>query len=107
MKIKNIIHSLLIASFIIIGLNGCIEEPEESCEPDGTFCNNTKLVTFCCTEDECIYKYNGKEYPEDNLDELATDLGCGTASTGIRSADNTLIIEQLLKLKEKVQKGLK
>jgi hypothetical protein len=85
----------------------CELVPEETCELD-EICQD-KFVTACCTENECVYKYQGKEYTEDQLDQLEADLGCGTAmalKSGGLSDDSSAVIEQLKALMERVKKRI-
>lgn len=62
-------------------------EPVESCKED-EICA-TKTVTACCTDATCVYKFNGKEYPDTDagLTQLSIDLGCGTTSVVIKSTN--------------------
>ena len=68
-------------TFILLGVFSAVwyscetnKDPEETCLQD-EICEG-KLVTACCTETECVKKYNGQEYTEDQLGQLAEDLGC-------------------------------
>ncbi len=99
---KTLIFPLLILIGISITAMEC--EPEETCEQD-EICE-TKFVTACCTEDDCVYKYDGKEYSEDQVGQLALDLGCGTTGE-VRSAskeDLALVTEKLKNLIKKARK---
>ena len=55
----------------------CEEKPpEETCLADD-YCEIT--VTVCCDDDNvCVFKYNGKEYPdtEQGMTDLLDDLNC-------------------------------
>ena len=84
----------------------CEKDPEESCKQD-EICE-AKFVTACCTDNDCVYKYNGNEYTEDQVDQLAIDLGCTTAvSLKSADADEDLagVIEQLKALMAKAHKS--
>jgi hypothetical protein len=104
---KKIIYIL---SVVLLGIMAtwysCETDPEETCQQD-EICEG-KYVTACCTENECVYKYNGKEYTEDQLDELAEDLGCGSASgvlikSGSQEYDLSDVIEKLKALMDRVK----
>ena len=103
--------AFLLLSIVFLGLllttyYSCETDPEETCEQD-EICEN-KFVTACCTEDECVYKYNGKEYTEDQLGQLAEDLGCASAKT-LKSGSDDLsgVIEKLKALMSRVQESTK
>ena len=76
---KKIISSAFIALSICFGLLiSCQDDSgsDETCSQD-EICT-AKLVTVCCTDDVCVFKYNGKEYADDEEDQLAIDLGCSS-----------------------------
>jgi hypothetical protein len=106
MKKTIFLLSVVFLGFLATTWYGCEGGPEETCEQD-EICEG-KFVTACCTENECVYKYNGKEYREDEIEQLAIDLGCGTAVVGLKSGsqENDLsgVIEQLKALMDRVQK---
>lgn len=79
----------------------CEEDEKETCKQD-EICE-AKSVTACCTGDVCVYKFNGKEYAEDELTQLTIDLGCGTASASLKSDDNVQIINRLKSLMQEVK----
>lgn len=80
-------------------------DPEESCAQD-EICEG-KTVSACCTEDACVWEYNGKEYTQDELDQLIADLGCAVAySPEEFKAAKASIIDQLQALLEKAHAGL-
>lgn len=85
----------------------CETDPEETCEQD-EICEN-KFVTACCTENECVYKYNGKEYSEDQIDQLAEDLGCASAvgvlKSGSQEEDLSAVVEKLKALMSRVRES--
>ena len=75
----------MLSGILIATWYGCESEPDEVCVPDD-YCEVT--VTVCCkTENDCVYKYNGKEYTEDQLDELDQDLGCNAVNVKWESTD--------------------
>ncbi len=71
---KNKWTSLLLIGFFALALTNCKEEDKETCEQD-EICTN-KNVTTCCDDTTCTWQYNDKTYTEDELGQLATDLGC-------------------------------
>ena len=103
--------AFLLLSIVFLGLllttyYSCETDPEETCEQD-EICEN-KFVTACCTEDECVYKYNGKEYTEDQLGQLAEDLVCASVKA-LKSGSDDLsgVIENLKALMIRVQESTK
>jgi len=108
MKKKFYLLSVILLGILVTTWHSCETDPEETCEQD-EICEN-KFVTYCCTENECVYKWNGKEYTDDQLDELAEELGCGSAAvlkSGSRENDLSGVIEQLKALRDRVQKRIK
>jgi len=108
MKKKFYLLSVILMGILVTTWYSCETDPEETCELD-EICTN-KFVTVCCTENECVYKYNGKEYTEDQLDELEADLGCGTAmvlKSGSQGNDLSGVIERLKALMDRVKKRVK
>ena len=99
--------SIVFLGILITTWYSCEEDPEETCGLD-EICAGVN-VTYCCTEYECVYKYNGKEYTDDQLDELAEETGCGSASavnlkSGCRENDLSSVIEKLKALRDRVRK---
>ena len=93
---KNIKIVIMLFALVMMGivLTNCgDDETIESCTQD-EYCAG-KTVTACCTPASCIYKYNGKDYPESDIDQLADDLGC-TAGSGARVASEE---KEILKTK--------
>ncbi|MBN2347796.1 MAG: hypothetical protein JXJ22_03100 [Bacteroidales bacterium] len=106
MKKGLIAFSLFLFGSLAVMMTSCETKPVESCEQD-EICT-AKFVTACCTDDKCYYIYNGTEYPSDDIDQLADDLGCSAArakSTEYES-DKAAVIEQLYKLLDKAHAGL-
>jgi hypothetical protein len=69
----------LLLGILLVTWYSCEQDPEETCVPD-EYCNE-QIVTVCCdNNDVCVYKFNGKEYTEDQLGQLASDLGCVSSS---------------------------
>ncbi len=107
MKKKFYLLSIILLGILLTTWYSCSTDPQETCELD-EICTN-KFVTACCTETECVYKYGGKEYAEDQIDQLAADLGCGSAVTlksGRREYDLSGVIEQLKALMDRVKKRI-
>ena len=99
--------TILFLSIILIGIvvavwNACETDPEESCKQD-EICTD-KFVTACCTDNACTYKYNGKEYSDSEIDQLAEDLGCSTAKSTDQSNDLNEVIERLNALMQEAHK---
>ena len=87
-------------------LSNCGEtESQESCAQD-EICTD-KSVTSCCTDGTCVFKYNGKEYTEDQLAELADDLGCNDGGARIAAEGNEQVIFNLQALMAKAKAGLR
>jgi hypothetical protein len=106
MKKKIFLLSVSLLGILATWYN-CESEPEETCEQD-EICAGV-YVTYCCTENGCVYKYNGKEYTDDQLDELAEETGCGSASgmlikSGSQEFDLSDVIEKLKALRDRVRK---
>lgn len=79
---KNLLFMPFILLLMVFTLAvSCKDDPEETCGQD-EICE-AKSVTACCTDGVCVYKYNDKEYKESELAQLAIDLGCSTAVTGL------------------------
>ncbi|UCH13371.1 MAG: hypothetical protein JSV22_09665 [Bacteroidales bacterium] len=101
--------SIAFLGILITTWYSCEEDPEETCFQD-EICANI-YVTACCTENECVYKYNGKEYDEDQEVELLQDTGCTTAVVALKSEslDDDLagLIEKLRALMDRAKKNCK
>lgn len=109
MKKKFYLLSIIILGILVTTWYSCETDPEETCGLD-EICAGV-YVTYCCTEDGCVYKYNGKEYTDDQLDELAEDLGCGASAIALKSGcqeyDLSDVIEKLKALRDRVRKRCK
>ncbi len=114
MKRKLFLLSFLSVVTIALFTVSCETEPVEHCEQE-EICDGHE-VTACCTDDNgaitCVYKYNGKEYTEDQLDELSEDLGCtNTSAIVLKSTDCGMTIEdvkmKLVELMELTHAGLR
>ena len=114
MKKKLFLLSFLAVVTIVLFTVGCETDPVEHCEEE-EICEGHE-VTTCCTDDNgditCVYHYNGKEYTEDQLDELSEDLGCvSTSSVVLKSTDCGMTIEdvklKLVELMELTHAGLR
>ncbi len=96
---------VVLLGILVTTLYKCETDPEETCQQD-EICE-AKFVTACCTQNECVYKFNGKEYAEDEIDQLAIDLGCEPSAvilkSGIQENDLSGVIEQLKALMSSVQ----
>jgi hypothetical protein len=111
---KHVKKSLIVLSTLLLGIvvttwYSCEKDDEETCLQD-EICE--VMVTVCCDNDDvCVYKYDGKEYTEDQVDDLAEELGCGTVSivpeSGILKKDFSGVIEQLRALMTRVRESNK
>lgn len=100
-KIFGILFTMGFAAFI---LANCDTAPVESCSQE-EICT-AKSVTACCTETSCVYKFDGKEYPADSVDQLADDLGCAGSGARVASDERIQLEEQLQNLLMKARAGL-
>jgi len=109
MKRTIFLLSAVLIGILVITYYSCESDPEETCYQD-EICTD-KFVSACCTENECLYKYNGKEYTEDQIDQLAEDLGCSSAvgilKSGSQEDDLSAVIEKLEALMSRVRKNCK
>ena len=100
--------SVVLLGILITTWYSCEEDPEATCFQD-EICP-AKFVTACCTENECVYKYGGKEYTEDQLDQLEADLGCSAAvalKSGCQECETSDVIVRLKALMDRVKKHCK
>lgn len=79
------IFAALTITFVAVHLYSCEDDPKETCKQD-EFCD-AKMVTTCCTDNDCVYKYNGVEYTESEEDDLAEILSCTVPSAGLKSGN--------------------
>ncbi len=94
--------------FAFIALIGAVLLVGQSCASDGEECSQEEIcsgksVSSCCDDDGCYFTYNGTRYDESEIDQLAIDLGCTTATN---VEELKIIKEQLLFLSESVRLGL-
>ena len=102
--------SVIATTFILLTIYRCETDPDEICKLDPNPICEDKNVTTCCTEDECVYKYNGKEYPDSDEGriQLAKDMGCSSASLKSNgSVDYTEVVNYLIALKQNVLDEMK
>jgi len=96
--------SLAIAVIFALTLVSCEEDPEETCGFDD-FCEVE--ITSCCTDETCVYKYNGKEYAdtEAGRKQLIDDIGCSATAIDFKSAqeDDAEMERQLKAFLERVR----
>jgi hypothetical protein len=106
--------TIFLLSAILLGIAvttwySCETDPEETCEQD-EICE-AKFVTACCTDNECVYKYNGKEYSEDQVGQLAKDLGCDAVNEEMESESQkkalASVVDQLKALMAKTREQVK
>lgn len=110
--LKSVLALVLIATIAIV-YSGCLEDGEdESCEQQDMneilTCDGETNVEVCCVSGaDCVYKFDGQEYPDtsEGLDDLADALGCTYKSLDAQAAEKELIIEKLIELREKARSG--
>lgn len=109
----------ILKSFVAIALialvplfSGCEDSSGESCEQQDMNevlnCGSEKNVEVCCTTDaDCVYKYEGTEYPdtEAGLNNLSDALGCDYKSSVEKDAQKEIIITYLIALRERAKDG--
>jgi hypothetical protein len=85
----------------------CETDPEETCLQD-EFCDIP--VTACCDDnDVCVFKYNGKEYPDtdEGMAQLLEDLDCVATIEKLESVEqksaNAEIVDRLKNLMSRVR----
>jgi hypothetical protein len=97
--------SAILFGILATTIFSCQDTAKETCKQD-EICT-AKSVTACCTDNNCVYKYNGKEYTEDQVSQLAKDLGCPAAVSVSKSAGNeddlSDVVNQLQALMKSVQ----
>jgi hypothetical protein len=86
--------SVIILGILATFIYSCEEDSKETCQQD-EICT-AKLVTYCCTDSICVYKYDGKEYSEDNQAQLLKDMGCASTAGKLKSADGECSIEEVV-----------
>ena len=92
MKAAKLLTLFLSLGLSVVFLSNCGgDEETESCAEDEV-CSTS--VTACCDDVACVYKYNGKEYTEDQLDQLTDDIGC---TGGIKIIDGESTVSLNLK----------
>ena len=113
MKTLKTVLALLLIAIIPMVYSGCAEDGEdESCEQQDMneilTCDGEKNVEVCCVSGaECVYKFDGTEYPDTNegLNDLADALGCTYKSLTDQEAEREMIIERLIALRDKAKVG--
>jgi hypothetical protein len=112
MKLLNTFMAIAIIAFLPLGFSGCEDSTDESCEQQDMNeildCGSEKNVEVCCTTDsDCVYKYEGLEYPDTNagLNDLADALGCTYKSAVENEAQKELIISYLIALRDRAKDG--
>lgn len=111
--LKTVLAFLLIATIPLV-YSGCADDGEdESCAQQDMneilTCDGETNVEVCCVAGaDCVYKYDGQEYPDtdDGLNDLADALGCTYKSIDAQAAEKELIIEKLIALRDKARMGL-
>jgi hypothetical protein len=103
MKKSFFLLSVILSGIIATTIFSCTQDPKETCSQD-EICT-AKSATVCCTDNNCVYKINGKEYTD--VDEAAIALGCGSSKAGLKSSgqenDLTDVVARLKALMARVQ----
>ncbi|MBN1597839.1 MAG: hypothetical protein JW894_06055 [Bacteroidales bacterium] len=94
MNKKIILLTAIILGILITTWYSCESDPKETCQQD-EICDG-HMVTACCTDNECVYYYNGREYTEDDLDDLAVDLGCSSVIAAIDSESQEKALSEVI-----------
>ena len=108
MKKTILLLCVIFSGILVATWYACESDPEEYCEQD-LICE--EYVTVCCTGDVCVYKFDGKEYPDtdEGVNQLAEDMGCGTTSIvtedGILKKNFSGIIDQLKAFMNRVRES--
>lgn len=113
MKLLKTIAAIVMISLIPMAYSGCDDTADESCEQQDMneilTCGGEKNVEVCCTSgSDCVYKYNGQDYPdtETGLNNLADALGCTYKTSEDNLEEVEMIITHLIALREKAKAGL-
>lgn len=107
MKKKLLYLGLSFITAALLFTISCGEEDDDETCGEEDICDG-KTVTACCSTDNsgdyaCVYKYNGVEYPESEIDDLADVLGCSSTKSTNYDEDNEYVIAALEALMEKVK----
>jgi len=110
MKILKSLLAIVIITVISFSISGCEGSVGENCAQQDMNeildCGIEKIVEVCCeTGADCVYKYNGQDYPdtEAGLTNLADALGCTYKSSDDNNNQKELIFKSLIALKERVR----
>jgi len=110
MKLLNYLAALVFLT--MISFSACNEGATESCEQQDMNeilnCGVETNVEVCCeTGSNCVYKYNGNEFPDTQtgLSALADSLDCSYKSSGVNESRKQMIINSLIELKNKARYG--
>ena len=88
MKKRVFFLSAILFGIYAITWYSCETDPEEVCEQENNICaEQTEPVTYCCSEGDCYYQFNGQNYTDNELDQLAEDLGCAVAIVLLKSGE--------------------
>jgi hypothetical protein len=97
---KKSLFLLVIVLFgIIMTVIRCQDKAKDTCQQD-TICES-KEVTACCTDTVCVYKFDGKEYKESQMNELAIALGCPSAKSTDQAGDLASVSKRLKALMDR------
>ncbi len=112
MKLLKSLLAIITVALIPLAFSGCEDNETESCEQQDMNevldCGGEKNVEVCCeTGADCIYKYDGQEYPDTTagLTDLADALGCSYKSSDEYAAQKELIINNLIELRDRALLG--
>jgi hypothetical protein len=109
MKKSIYLLSAILLGILTVVIYSCEKDSKETCSQD-EICA-AKLVTYCCTDSLCVYKYNGKEYTLDEEGQLLKDMGCTSAINQSKSTSGECTLEEVVArlntLRAKVEEQLK
>jgi len=113
MKFLKSFAAIILIVLVPVAFSACEDSLTESCEEQDMNeildCGSEKNVEVCCeTGSDCVYKYDGLEYPDttEGLTDLADALGCTYKSSDGYDEEMQLIISTLIELKERALVGV-
>jgi len=90
---------LIVASCVALFLVSC-EDDEEGSTCDIVEICEDNTTNLCCNDDQvCTYTFNGKDYSDDEYDDLVDDIACSAGS-------EAAISDKLLKAANRIKNAL-
>ena len=113
MKTLKTTLALMLIAAVPVFYSGCTDDgSDESCEQQDMneilTCDGETNVEVCCVAGaDCVYKFNGEEYPDtaQGLNDLADALGCTYKSVEAQTSEKAFIIQKLEELRDKARFG--